>query len=170
MPQSHANCPHAPRYTQIPRGLVASTMRLNSYVGFHMYWFYDFERFIFWYLISMLKKRVPFKRRCILCEFPMRLKKRLGPIVYFLTTPMMMPSCLAGHFATKALAYLALQSWTKVQGRTQTSHHSLGQDIGGISCEMSGLIARKVRNFSERKDLLLLLLVKVGQRLGRTYR
>ena len=102
-------------------------------------------------------------------KFPMRLKKRLGPIVYFLTTPMM-PSCLAGHFATKALAYLALQSWTKVQGRTQTSHHSLGQDIGGISCEMSGLIARKVRNFSERKDLLLLLLVKVGQRLGRTYR
>lgn len=81
-----------------------------------------------------------------------------------------MPSCLAGHFATKALAYLALQSWTKVQGRTQTSHHSLGQDIGGISCEMSGLIAKKVRNFSERKDLLLLLLVKVGQRLGRTYR
>ena len=109
-------------------------------------------------ILKMLKKKVPFKRRCILYKFPMRLKKRLGPIVYFLTTPMM-PSCLAGHFATKALAYLALQSWTKVQGRTQTSHHSLGQDIGGISCEMSGLIARKVRNFSERKDLLLLLLL-----------
>ena len=36
-----------------------------------------------------IELKVPFKRRCILYKFPMRLKKRLGPIVYFLTTPMM---------------------------------------------------------------------------------
>ena len=121
-------------------------------------------------LLRCWKKKFRLKGGADRSNFQCDLKRGWAPLfTFWLSTPMM-PSCLAGHFATKALAYLALQSWTKVQGRTQTSHHSLGQDIGGISCEMSGLIARKVRNFSERKDLLLLLLlVKVGQRLGRTY-
>ena len=153
MPQSHANCPHAPWYTHIPRGLSSgqhNVVKLNTKFPISILRFceiYFLIPDILNYTPNDIEKKVPFKRRC-------DLKRGWAPLFTF----WLLPWCpgLAGHFATKALAYLALQSWTKVQGRTQTSHHSLGQDIGGISCEMSGLIARKVRNFSERKDLLLL--------------